>query len=100
LFLVRGVEQMIHLLIGAVAMLGFIILVNYVRARKIAVAWWKWVLTVLGFLYGVFVLEMIASFLQEDAPRAALVMGVIMGFIAVVWGVLLARLVFLKKAKS
>ena len=91
---------MIHLLIGAVAMLGFVAVVSYVRARKLSVGWWQWILTVLGFLYAVFVLEMSVSFLQEDAPRAALVMGIIMGFIAVVWGVMLARFVFAKKAKS
>ena len=91
---------MIHLLIGAVAMLVFLGLVNYVRVRKLTVVWWKWLLTVLGFLYAVFVLEVIVSFLQEGAPRAALVMGVTMGFIAVVWGVLLVRFVFTKRAKS
>lgn len=91
---------MIHLLIGAIAMLGFLAVVNYVRRRRLPVAWWKWLVTVLGFFYAVFVLEMIVSFIQEDAPRAALVMGIVLGFIAVVWGVLLARFVFSKKAKS
>ena len=91
---------MAHLLIGAVAMLGFLGVANFVRVRKLTVVWWKWVLTVLGFLYAVFVLEMIVSFLQEGAPRAALVLGFILGFIAVVWGVLLARFVFARKAKS
>ena len=90
---------MVHILIGAGAMLGFLAVVNYARIRKLSVQWWKWVLTVLGLLYAVFVLEMIASFLQEGAPRAALVMGVILGFIAVVWGVLLARFVFTKKIR-
>ena len=91
---------MAHLLIGAVAMLGFLAVANFVRVRKLTVVWWKWVLTVLGFLYAVFVLEMIVSFLQEGAPRAALVLGFILGFIAVVWGVLLARFVFARKSKS
>lgn len=89
---------MVHILIGAGAMLGFLGVVNYARARKLWVGWWEWGLTVLGFLYAVFVFEMIASLLQEGAPRAALVMGVILGFIAVVWGVLLARFVFGKKS--
>ena len=91
---------MIHLLIGAVSTLGFLAVANFVRVRKLSVVWWKWVLTVLGFLYTVFVLEMITSFLQEGAPRAALVMGIILGFIAVVWGVLLARFAFARKTKS
>jgi hypothetical protein len=90
---------MVHILFGASAMLGFLAVVNYARLRKLSVGWWKWILTVLGFLYAVFVLEMIVSFLQEGAPRAALVMGVILGFIAVVWGVLLARFVFTRRAK-
>jgi len=90
---------MAHLLIGAAAMLGFLAVVNYVRTRKLPVVWWKWILTVLGFCYAVFVFEMIAGFLQEGAPRAALVMGVILGFIAVVWGVLLARFVFTIKSR-
>ena len=91
---------MVHILIGAGTMLSFVAVANYARVRKLSVVWWKWVLTVLGFLYAVFVLEMIVSFLQEGAPRAALVMGVIMGFIAVVWGVLLTRFIFARKAKS
>ena len=90
---------MVHILIGAGAMFGFLVVVYYARIRKLSVVWWKWVLIVLGFLYAVFVLEMIASFLQEGAPRAALVMGVILGFIAVVWGVLLARFAFVRKVK-
>jgi len=85
---------MMHLLVGAGAMLGFLSVVHYVRIRKLSVKWWEWVLTVLGIGYAVFVLEMIASFLREGAPRAALVMGVILGFIAILWGVLLARFVF------
>lgn len=80
-------------------MLGFLAVANFVRVRKLTVVWWKWVLTVLGILYAVFVLEMIASFLQEGAPRAALVLGVILGFIAVIWGVLLTRFVFARKPK-
>lgn len=89
---------MIHIAIGALMMLGFTLLVSGVRRRGLAVSWWQWVLTVLAFLYGVFVCEMIVSFLQEGAGRAALVMGVILGFLAVVWAVLLARFVFTRKS--
>ncbi len=85
---------MIHIIIGIVITAGFLALVDYTRKHALRIVWWQWVLTVLGFAYTTFVLEMIASFLAEDAARAALVMGVIFGFIAVVWGVLLARFVF------
>ena len=89
---------MIHIGIGALMMLGFTLVVNSVHRRGLSVSWWQWVLTVLAFLYGVFVCEMIVSFLQEGAGRAALVMGVFLGFLAVVWAVLLARFVFTRKS--
>jgi hypothetical protein len=89
----------IHIVIGALMMFGFTLLVNYVRRRGLAISWWQWGLTVLVFLYAVFVCEMVVSFLQEGAGRAALVMGVILGFVAVVWAVLLTRFVFARKSK-
>lgn len=81
-------------------MTGFFLVLNFTRRKNLSISWWKWLLTVLGFLYALFVAEAIVSFLKEGAPRAALVMGVILGFIAVVWGVLLGRFVFAKRAKK
>ncbi len=89
---------MIHILIGALMMLCFTILINTARRRGLSISWWQWGLTVLAFVYAVFVLEMVVSFLQEGAGRAALVLGVILGFVAVVWAVLLARFVFSRRA--
>jgi hypothetical protein len=89
---------MIHIAIGILMMLGFSLLVSRVRQRGLSVSFWQWGLTVLAFLYAVFVCEMIVSFLQEGAGRAALVMGVILGFVGVVWAVLLARFVFKQKS--
>jgi hypothetical protein len=51
-------------------------------------------------VYTGFVLEVIISFLEEGAARAALVMGLALGFIAIVWAVLLGRFVFARKPKS
>jgi hypothetical protein len=53
----------------------------------------------LGFLYAVFVAEVVVSFLEEGSPQAAMVMGAVMGFVAIVWGVLLGRFVFARAAK-
>lgn len=89
---------MSHLLIGAVIAVGFFLLLNKIKKHNMRLTWWQWILTILGFLYTTFVFELVNSFLSEGAPRAALVMGIITGFIAVVWGVLLGRFVFLKKA--
>lgn len=87
---------MSHILIGLVLGTSFFLLIDFTRKRRMNISWWQWVITVLGFLYATFVAAMIVSFLDEGAPKAAMVMGSIMGFIAVVWGVLLARFVFLK----
>ncbi|MGD2245487.1 MAG: hypothetical protein PVI11_02955 [Candidatus Aminicenantes bacterium] len=76
---------------------GLLFLIDYVRRRNLHIAWWKWAITILGFFYILFILEMIVSFLSEGAGKAALVMGTILGLIAVVWGVLLARFVFVRK---
>jgi hypothetical protein len=85
---------MIDFIIGAIAMAGLFLLVDYTRKRKLSVTWWQWILTLLGFAYAVFVLEVIVAFLDEGAAKAAMVTGVVLGFIAVIWGVLLARFVF------
>ena len=87
---------LIHLLIGALAMTTMFLLMGYARKYEIALKWWHWLLTGLGVLYAVFVLEIIAGFLAEGAPQAALVMGLITGILAVIWSVLLKRFVFVK----
>jgi hypothetical protein len=89
---------MIHLIIGALAMAAMLLLVDVARRRRMAVRWWQWALTALGILYGVFVIELVAGFLAEGAGRAALVMGLITGIVAVIWGVLLRRFVFASSA--
>ncbi len=90
---------MIDILIGAVCTFGLLALVDYSRRRKLPLRWWHWLLTVFMFIYALFVLEMIAGFLSEGAVRGALVMGILFGFIGIIGAVLLARLVFLRRAR-
>lgn len=85
---------MVNLLIGAIAIAALFLVIEYARRKSLALKWWHWALTVLGLIYAVFVLEVIATFLQEGAAKAALVVGMILLIIAVTWGVLMARLVF------
>lgn len=89
---------MAELLIGAGAATGFILLQRFARIRGLHVTWWQWGLTLLGFLYGVFVLEVAVSFLREGTPKGAAVMGTLLGFGAVVWAVILGRTVFTRPA--
>lgn len=91
---------MAELLIGATAATGFILLTRFTRARALKVTWWQWGITFLGFLYGVLVLEVVVAFLREGTPKGAAVMGTLMGFVAVVWGVLLGRLVLRRQAET
>jgi len=91
---------MAHLIIGATLTAAFISLILHARKKRLRITLWQWILTILGLLYTGFVLEAIVSFLEEGAERAALVMGLLLGFIAIVWAVLLGRFVFTKKSKS
>ena len=91
---------MAHLIIGATLTAAFISLILHARKKRLRITLWQWILTILGLLYTGFVLEAIVSFLEEGAERAALVMGLLLGFIAIVWAVLLGRFVFARKSKS
>ena len=90
---------MLDMIVGCVATAAFLLLVHYVRQRHLELRWWQWILVILGFLYAVFVAEVVVSFLEEGSPQAAMVMGAVMGFVAGVWGVLLGRFVFARAAK-
>mgnify|MGYP006935334785 CR=1 FL=1 len=85
---------MAHLVIGAVGMAALFLLKTYVQNKGISINWWQWLLTILGLLYAVFVVELIYGFLAEGEPQAALVMGLVTGIVAVIWGVLLSRFTF------
>jgi hypothetical protein len=89
---------MAELIIGASAAVGFILLMRWARNRALKVDWWQWVLTFIGFLYVVFVLEVVVSFLREGTPKGAAVMGTLLGFVAVVYAVALGRSVFSVRA--
>jgi ABC-type uncharacterized transport system permease subunit len=91
---------MAHLIIGSLLTAIFISLILHARKKHLRITWWQWLVTILGLLYTGFVLEVIVSFLEEGAERAALVIGLILGFIAIVWAVFLGRFVFARKSKS
>ncbi len=88
---------MIHILIGAVTTAALIRIIQSTAKRKPAVKWWQWLLVTLEYAYVIFVLEVIASFVEEGAVKGALVMGTALGFLALIAGFLLARLVFSRR---
>ena len=85
---------MAELFIGAGAAAGFFLLLRFVGSRKLSIRKWQWGLTALGILYSVFVLLVVVAFLREGTPKGAVVLGTVLGFVAVVWAVLLGRFVF------
>lgn len=91
---------MAELFIGAIAAMALFLLVLLARSRDIPVRWWQWVLSVLCLIYAVFVAEVIISFLREGTPKGAVVAGTLLGFLAVVWAVLLGRFVFRSGGKE
>jgi ethanolamine transporter EutH len=90
---------MVHFFVGVAATAVLWLLAAYVRRNQLNIEWWRWALTVSGIAYAVFVIEVIVGFLAEGEPRAALVMGVLLGIVAVAWAVLLGRLVFRREAQ-
>ena len=90
---------MVHFFVGVCATAVLWLLATYVRGNGLHINWWRWALTVLGLAYAVFVVEVIVAFLAEGESRAALVMGVLLGIVAVAWGVLLGRFVFNRAAQ-
>jgi len=91
---------MAELLLGGVGVALFLSVVRWSRTRGLRVAWWQWGLTLLAFLYALFVAEVVIEFLREGTTKGALVMGTIMGFAAVVWAVLLKRFVFVSRRRG
>jgi len=85
-----------HLAVGAVFGAVLTALVKDSRQNSKAIMWWGWLLTIGGLVFGVVVVQTIYGFLSEGAPQAALVMGVIIGTPAIVWGVLVNRFVLKK----
>jgi hypothetical protein len=86
----------VHLIVGGLAIGVLLWLVNYARKRELHLKWYHWLVTVAAVLYGIFVLEVIVGFLVEGELRAALVIGTLTGLVAMIWFVLLGRLVFSK----
>ena len=91
---------MADLLLGAITATAFLLLVQHARRRQLEPAWWQWGLTAAGFVYAVFVVEVVLSLLAEGTTKGAAVMGSLLGLVAVVWGVLLQRFVFRRRAGS
>ncbi len=89
--------MLVHIEIGAVVMLGFMLLFNWTQKNKIQLNWWQWTLTVLAFLYAIVVLETIVLFASEGMEQGMATMGGLTAFIGVIWAVLLQRYIFAPK---
>lgn len=84
---------MAHLIIGGAVTAVLLYLISYTRNRRLGITWWQWLLILIEFAYGAFVLEVLVSFLEEGALKGALVMGTILGFIGLSAAFLIFRLI-------
>ena len=89
--------MLLQFALGGLTIAVIAYLIAYVQNKDIKMEWWSWLLTILGLLYTVFVLEVFFDFFRAGEPQAALVIGGMMAVVSVIWGVLLARFVFLNK---
>ena len=87
---------MISILIGIGLASGLFGLHNYSKSKNLKVSWWQWMITIFWFAYTGFIMKMVEGFIDENAMKAALVLGSIFGFISIIGGVLLSRFVFFK----
>ncbi len=88
---------MFDIIIGIVIAIGFIFYINHLKTKNNILKWWHWIVIILWFFYSAFVIKMIESFIAEGAPKAALIMGLIFGFISILWAVLFNRIVIPKQ---
>ena len=84
---------MAHIIIGSAVAAGLFFLIYHARNRDIRIKWWQWLLILTEFIYVVFVLEVLVSFLEEGAVKGALVMGTILGFVALAAAFMIFRLI-------
>ncbi len=82
-----------EIIIGMLVALAAVLIVLYVRKNEIKLRIGSWALVAFSLLYSLFVLALIISFLKEGANQAALVMGGVFGFFAIIIWVLLIRFI-------
>jgi hypothetical protein len=89
---------MAEILAGMIVMLALGWIILHLKRNNTKLRIGEWALVGFALLFSLFVMELIISFIREGAGRAALVMGGIFGFLAVILWVLISRLVLYKKS--
>lgn len=70
------------------------------QKHHLKLKWYQWISTLGCVVLLGFTLMMIASFLAERTPKAALVMGTVFGGASLIWAILIVRLFIIKPLKS
>jgi len=84
---------LIHILFGVVCTTILFYLIHFSSKRETPLKIWHWVLIVIELAYILFVLELIAGFIEEGSAKAAVVMGSIFGLLAIIGAVLIWRFI-------
>lgn len=90
---------MVESLVGMIAGATFLLFLCYAKKNDLQISWWKWIIIISGFSYAVFTIEVIAALLKEGTTKGAIVVGVVMGFSAILWGVVINRFLLPKPTK-
>ena len=87
---------LVHILVGVCCASLLFLFWKYSIKNAIRLSILSWILILLQVIYTGFVLELIIGFLEEGSPRAALVMGMLFGFISIIGIVLIFRFILRK----
>ncbi len=87
------------IIIGGLAMTAFFLIFNYTQKKQLTPPWWFWSMVISDLFYFVFVFLMMSGFLAEGNGRAAMIMGLIFGFPAILLAVFLGRYIKRKPGK-
>lgn len=85
---------------GIFIALGLGAIILHAKNYSIKIGAGGWVIIGFALGYSLFVIELIISFLREGATQAALVMGGIFGFLAIIIWVLIIRFLLTQKPRK
>ncbi|MDT8402106.1 MAG: hypothetical protein RQ743_10455 [Bacteroidales bacterium] len=88
---------LLHLFTGVISTSLLFLVILFARSRNKKFTALNWFFIIAEIIYLAFIIELVAGFIEEGAPQAALVIGSIFGSVAVIGAVLVLRFIILKK---
>ncbi len=91
---------MVEFFLGGLITSGFILFYSHTRKNGMKISIFQWMIIIAAFVYLSFVSATVVEFVEEGTFKGAAVIGCIMGFAAVIWGILINRFILTKSTKK